>query len=328
MLMERTEFSEAVRKRYGRIYGLAGRHSGVQICPWTRKALRGKGVCYKQKYYGVDCYRCCQMSPALAWCQENCIFCWRPMEWMKTAEMREVEAPEEIINGCVEERRRLLTGIGGAADVDRKAFKKSLKEFPSHWAISLSGEPTLYPRLGELVKALRARKVKSIFIVTNGQEPELLKGMAREGALPTQLYLSLTACDEGLFMIINRPTYRDGWQRLNATLGLMPELDCRRVIRLTLIKGLNDAEELLPRYASLIEKSKADFIEVKAYMFLGLSRQRLKQENMPSHADVREWSNRLERRLENYEITDEDRPSRVVLFRRKDSRYSNMIAGC
>jgi tRNA wybutosine-synthesizing protein 1 len=60
------------------------------------------------------------MSPSLAWCQEKCIFCWRPSEWMKKTKMKksEVESPEEIISGCVEQRKRLLAGIGGAFDVN------------------------------------------------------------------------------------------------------------------------------------------------------------------------------------------------------------------
>ena len=48
MIMEDIEFSDAVKERFGKIYGLAGKHSGVQMCSWTRKALRGTGVCYKQ----------------------------------------------------------------------------------------------------------------------------------------------------------------------------------------------------------------------------------------------------------------------------------------
>jgi tRNA wybutosine-synthesizing protein 1 len=322
------EFSETVKERFGRIYGLAGKHSGVQICSWTRKALRGKGVCYKQKFYGVDCYCCCQMSPALAWCQENCVFCWRPMEWMKIEMGKKADSPEEIISACVQERRRLLTGIGGAEDVDRKSFERSLRNFPSHWAISLSGEPTVYPSLGELVKALRAKKVRTIFVVTNGQEPERLRELAKEDALPTQLYVSLAAPDEKLFKKINCPVYDDGWQRLNQTLELMPELKCRKVIRLTLIKGINDAEKHLPDYAALIEKSKTDFLEVKAYMFLGLSRKRLKQENMPSHDDIKKWTKKLERYLKNYSMIDEDAGSRIVLFKRKDSGYPNIIDRC
>lgn len=328
MGVEKVELSEEVKKRYSKIYGIAGKHSGVQICSWNKKALRGKGVCYKQKFYGVECYKCCQMSPVLAWCQQKCVFCWRPAEWMKRVDMKEseVEEPEEIINMCVEQRKRLVSGVGGAYDAKTEMSMKSFKEFPSHWAISLSGEPTMYPKLGELVKNLKARKeVKSVFIVTNGQEPEVLKKMSEEDALPTQLYVSLDAANKKMFLEINRPAYADAWERLNKTLELMANLPCRRVIRFTMIKGLNDDEGLLEDYAKLFEKSKTDFIEVKSYMFLGLSRQRLKEENMPFHEDVQEFSKKLEKCLKNYEIIDEDGKSRIVLLKRKNSKYKNFI---
>jgi len=326
---ERITLADSVRSRYESAnYGIAGSHSGVQVCSWTRKALRGKGVCYKQKFYGVDCDRCCQMSPALAWCPQNCVFCWRPMEWMGPARMEtgSVDAPEAVIDGCVKARMKLLSGIGGAGDARKEAFARSFREFPSHWAISLSGEPTLYPLLGGLVKALRARKeVRSIFIVTNGQEPEALERLAREGALPTQLYVSLAAPGWQTFKKINRPVHADGWERLNRTLELMPSLACRRVIRLTLIKGVNDGEGHLPAYAALLEKSKADFIEVKSYMHLGLSRERLARENMPTHAEIMEWSGKLLGLLPAYRMENDDAPSRVALLKRRDSPFEDTI---
>jgi tRNA wybutosine-synthesizing protein 1 len=326
---ERIALPDSVRKRYEKaVYGIAGRHSGVQICAWTKKALRNNGVCYKQKFYGVDCSRCCQMSPSLAWCQQACVFCWRPMEWMKRTEMRESEAeePESIIGECVAKRRRLIGGVGGAQDVKRSAFDESFREFPSHWAISLSGEPTVYPKLGGLVRALRSHKeVRSIFIVTNGQEPERLAGMAREGALPTQLYVSLAASDKELFKKICRSRYADGWERLNRTLELLGSLPCRRVIRLTLIKGVNDAAERLPAYATLLEKSKADFVEIKSYMHLGLSRERLERANMAEHSYVMEWAGKLLALAPGYRLEDEDAQSRIALLKRKDSAHDNII---
>ncbi len=326
---EKIALPDGMRERYEKaVYGIAGRHSGVQICTWTKKALRGQGVCYKQKFYGVDCHRCCQMSPSLAWCQQACIFCWRPMEWMKRTSMgsSEVDAPEAIIGECVAKRRKLIGGIGGAKDVRRDAFDESFEKFPSHWAISLSGEPTVYPRLGELVKALKKHaEVRSMFIVTNGQEPERLEAMARECALPTQLYVSLTAPDKGFFKKINRSRYEDGWDRLNRTLELLPSLDCRRVIRLTLIKGVNDAEEHLLPYARLLEKSKADFIEIKSYMHLGLSRERLERENMAEHNYILEWAGRLLELMSAYRLEDDDAQSRIALLKRKDSAYDNII---
>ncbi|HIH22862.1 TPA: 4-demethylwyosine synthase TYW1 [Candidatus Micrarchaeota archaeon] len=317
------------RKFTAATYGFAGTHSGVQICTWTRKALRGKGICYKQKFYGIDCHRCCQMSPALAWCQENCTFCWRPMEWMRFTKMKkkEVDSPEDIISGCVTARRKIMSGIGGAHDANRALFDVSFSKFPSHWAISLSGEPTIYPYLPEMIKLLKSNsEVKSIFLVTNGQEPAMLSQLARKNALPTQLYVSVDAPDEARFKKINKSLYKDGWKRLNRTLALLTKLKCRRVIRFTLIRGINDSEEFFSLYATLFEKSRSDFIEVKGYMFLGASRQRLKFENMPMHEYVREWCKLFAVHLKNYDIINEDYLSRIVLFKRKDSKYSNIIA--
>ena len=100
-----SEFSSEVQKQLlNKQYGLAGRHSAVQICSWTRKSLRGKGSCYKQKFYGVETYKCCQMSPSAAWCQQSCIFCWRPMEWMQKSfsSGEDADSPENIIDACNE----------------------------------------------------------------------------------------------------------------------------------------------------------------------------------------------------------------------------------
>ncbi len=102
-------------------------------------------------------------------------------------------------------------------------------------------------------------------------------------------------------------------------------MNCRKVIRFTLIKGLNDGEELMDEYAKLFEKSKADFIEIKGYRFLGESRKRLKFENMPMHEYVGEWCGKFGKHLKNYCYESEDRLSRIVLFKRKDSKYENVI---
>lgn len=329
MAVERITLDKKVVERYeNATYGIAGSHSGVQICSWTKKALRGKGVCYKQKFYGVDCISCCQMSPALAWCQENCIFCWRPMEWMRRIEMGEdeVEDPKEIIESCIEQRDKLIAGMGGAPDVNREAFERTFRRFPAHWAISLSGEPTIYPKIGELVQKLREHEeVKSIFIVTNGQEPERIRQMGKDGNLPTQLYVSLTASNVEDFKKINRPIFPDAWERLNQTLDMLKDLDCRSVIRFTLIRGLNDSEEQLKEFAEIFERARPDFIEMKSYMHLGMSQQRLKIENMPYHKDIQECAKKVLEFAPGYSYENEDKRSRIVLLKRKDSKHDNII---
>ncbi len=316
-------FSESARKQYEKSYGIVGNHSGIQICHWTKQMLRGKKGCYKVKFYGVDCHRCAQISPALAWCNEACTFCWRPMEWMKKTKFSEseVDDPKAIIEGCVKERDELIAGFGAA---NTPAYKQAFRKFPSHWAISLSGEPTIYPKLAGMVKLLKENpEVRTIFIVTNGQEPEQLKKLAEKNALPTQLYLSLSAANEGMFKEINRSVYEDGWDRLNKTIDLFPELQCRRAIRFTLIKGINDRE--IEEYAKMIERSQADFIEIKSYMALGFSRKRLGPKNMLELDEVNSFVGKMLEKTPNYQKIDEDYPSRIVLLKNKNSKYLNII---
>jgi len=320
---------EDVLKRFlNAQYRIAGRHSAVQICSWTKKALRGEGVCYKQKFYGIDCHRCAQMSPAFLWCEESCVHCWRPAEWMKRKDFDKIELddPSTIVGGVVSARKNLLSGFGGFPGIQKKLYRESYGLFPSHWAISLSGEPTIYPRICGLIKELRKHKeVKSIFLVTNGQEPKRLRELARKKCLPTQLYLSLTSWDEKSFRKLNRSIYPDGWKRLLKSLSLLKKLRCRTVIRLTLIKGVNDSEEAKKAFAKLLEEAQATFIEIKAYMFLGESRKRLSEENMPSHEYVRQFSASLLEMLPSYARRSEDRASRIVLLKRKRSRIDDII---
>lgn len=317
----------AQKAKWGKSYGIAGKHSSVDVCEWTRKSLVGKGTCYKNLFYGIDTHRCAEMSPASAWCQERCVFCWRPMEWYYRTKMgKKIDSPKSIIEKTVGARRKLLAGFRGNFNADKKLVNESYDLFPSHWAISLSGEPTLYPKLPELVLELRKhREVRSIFVVTNGQEPDMLLKMKGMGALPTQLYVSVDAPNRELFKKINKSTYWNGWERLKMTLGIINKLKCRTVIRFTLIKGINDADAYLPLYAGLFGRSRADYIEIKAFMFLGQSRKRLKQENMPSHEDVKLFARKLAKLLKTYKMQNEHVLSRIVLLKRKDSKVNDKI---
>lgn len=310
---------ELTKKQYG-IHG----HSGVQICGWTKKSLRGEGVCYKQKFYGIECHSCMEFSPAVMWCQENCSFCWRPMEFMKNIEISadEVDDFTEIIENLMEQRRKLLSGFGGHPGVDRKKFEEA--QTPSHFAISLSGEPTMYPKLDKMIQYLRELpKTRSVFLVTNAQIPEFFEKLEENPkSLPTQLYISLEAPSEEFFKSINKSLYEDGWERLIRSLTTYARLDTRRLLRFTQIKGMNDKEEQLDNYKELVEIGKPDFIEVKAYMHLGMSQGRHTREQMPEFAEVVEFAKKMAKHLGNYDYVDAAPNSRIALLRRKDSKYT------
>ncbi|MCD6590044.1 4-demethylwyosine synthase TYW1 [Candidatus Woesearchaeota archaeon] len=309
-------------------YRILGNHSAIEICHWTKKALLDEGACYKQRFYGVDAHMCAQIGPTAMWCSNNCIYCWRPMEFMKAIKIKEgqVDDPGIIINEAVEQRRLLLIGFKGNEKVCMEKMNQVLNEFPNHWAISLSGEPMLYPKLPGLVKQLKSNKdVRSIFIVTNGQEIEMLDKLVKQDALPTQLYVSISASNKEEYKKIHRPVHKDYWERINHTLSLLENIGTRTVIRLTVIKGLNDKNEHIKEFAQLFKSSRPDFIEVKAYMYLGYSMNRLKYNNMPTHEEIKMYARKLLEHLEDYHLEDEQPESRIVLLKRNDSNVHNII---
>lgn len=289
-------------------YVFAGEHSAVKICTWTKKSLRDEDVCYKEKFYGIRSHLCCQMSPAVGFCHNRCIFCWRPVEYTVGMEIKDGDEPADIIEKSIAAQRKQLSGFGGNAKVNRKKLQEAKN--PKHFAISLSGEPLIYPKLNKLIKELHKRGITT-FVVSNGMLPEKLKILEP----PTQLYISVDAPNEALFRKIDQPCLKDGWKRLNKSLELLSKIKTRTVLRITLIKGLNMVNE--EGYAKLIKKSKAMFVEVKAYMFVGYSRQRLAIENMPRHREVKKFAEKIAK-LSGYKIIDEKKESRVVLLAKRD----------
>ncbi len=296
-------------------------HSTVELCHWTKKSLKNEGECYKKVFYGIDTHRCVEFSPAGMMCHMKCIFCWRPMEFMKKIYLSpdEVDDPKSLMDGILKERRRLLSGYPGNPKVDKEKLKEALE--PTHYAISLSGEPTIYPYLPELIRYLKSLpKTRSIFVVTNGMEPDMIRRMMDEDALPTQLYLSMNAPNKELFIKITRPIIKDAWDRFIESLKLLSIVDTRTIVRMTIIKGLNTDDRYIPDYAELLKIGNPHFIEVKSYMHLGYSTKRLKRSNMLTHDEIREYSMKLLEHLPNFKFMDEYPPSRIVVLQNME-RY-------
>ena len=298
-------------------YGVAD-HSTVELCHWTKKSFRNEGTCYKHKFYGISTHRCMEFSPAGMHCENRCVYCWRPMEFYDSLAMEpeRVAEPEDIMQKLMAERRKLIMGHYGDPNQDKQKLDESL--LPSHYAISLSGEPTMYPKLPELIKYLKSLEVtKSIFLVTNGQEPDMIQRLADEDALPTQLYLSTNAADQNSFLKINRPRYDDSWKRWNKTLELLSSLDTRTVLRITLIKNWNDSKEMIPAFTEMFDKSNPHFIEIKSYMHIGRSTNRLEHENMLDMDEVRSFASEVSQRSNRFSIMDESEISRIVILQNK-----------
>jgi len=285
-------------------YKIVGAHSGVKLCHWMRQKLLYRRPCYKEHFYGIESHRCLQMSPTLEQCNLNCIFCWR-MQNFSGWEFESVDDPEEMLEKSLDAQKELVSGFKGDERCDPKMWEEARN--PNQVAISLTGEPTLYPRLNEFIELCNSRGMTT-FLVTNGTTPRVLE---RLDPLPTQLYITVAAPNPDIYKKLCAPQSERDWERLNRSLELLPSLGTRTVIRLTLVDGLNIGWE--DEYSKLIEKAEPDFVEPKAYVFVGASRERLSIENMPSHETVRDFGRRLASRL-GFEAVSERTDSRVVLL--------------
>lgn len=279
-------------------YHLVG-GGAVKPCLWLSRAMRGGDQCYKHHFYGISSHRCVQMTPTLE-CNHLCLHCWRPVD-DPVPGIAPLE-PVELLNGILCGQQKFLSGYGGAKTTDLERLAEARE--PKHVALSLMGESTLYPYLNELIELIRKRGMTT-FVVSNATNPEVLVELQ-----PTQLYISINAPDEELYQRVCRPS-ADFWPKIIDSLEIIKQHRCRSVIRLTLVRGLN--MERTEDYARLIARAEPDFVEVKAYMHLGRSRDRLTREAMPQHSDIMEFARSLGRAL-GYELEADVPLSRVALL--------------
>ncbi|MFX0076077.1 MAG: radical SAM protein [Candidatus Hermodarchaeota archaeon] len=132
---------------------------------------------------------------------------------------------------------------------------------PNHAAISLDGEPFLYPKLDGLIQEFRNRNMTT-FIVTNGTLPEKIESL---NSLPSQLYITLPAPNKEIYKKICRPMIKNGWEKILDSLSLVESLSCRTVIRLTAVKNLNILDKYIEDYVRLIKLANPNFFEIKGF---------------------------------------------------------------
>ncbi len=301
-----TEAYNALLEKQG--YRFTGVHSAIKTCEWTRKSLTGKGVCYKQKFYGIRSHRCNQVSVSTNFCGLGCVFCWR--ERHDTPYVT-VDDPVSVIDKSIAAQRKLLSGFGGNEKVNKEKFREAQE--PRHWAISLTGDALSYPKLDGFIAELD-RRGHSSFVVTNGQFPKVMAKMR----MPTQLYISVDAPNEELLSKVDLPENKKvAWHNLVESMDVMRTLKdkTRTTIRLTCVKGLNMAEP--EGYAALIRRADPWFVEVKGYVWVGASRKNLPFEAMPTHEEVRDFALDVAKHS-GLQLVDEQPASKVVLLMKED----------
>nr|KJB14497.1 hypothetical protein B456_002G128000 [Gossypium raimondii] len=288
-------------------YKIIGSHSGVKICRWTKSQLRGRGGCYKHSFYGIESHRCMEATPSLA-CANKCVFCWRhhtnpvgkSWQW-------KMDDPLEIVNTAIDLHTKMIKQTKGVPGVTQERLMEGLS--PRHCALSLVGEPIMYPEINALVDELHRRRI-STFLVTNAQFPEKIKMLKPV----TQLYVSVDAATKDSLKAIDRPLFGDFWERFIDSLKALKEKHQRTVYRLTLVKGWNTED--VDAYSKLFVLGKPDFVEIKGVTYCGSSAtSKLTMENVPWHSDVRAFSEALALKSEGeYEVACEHAHSCCVLL--------------
>ena len=281
-------------------------HTAAQTCGWTANAMRDEGKCYKNVFYGIESHRCIQMTPVVR-CNERCVVCWRDHKG-HAYELDGVEwdDPEAVVDASIELQRELLSGFGGNDAVRRETFEAAME--PRHVAISLDGEPTLYPYLPELIEAFHDRDMTT-FLVSNGTRPDVIRECE-----PTQLYVSVDAPERATFDRVVGATEDDAWERLVETMDVLAAKDCRTVLRTTLVNGENVANP--DWYAGFYRRADPDFVELKAYMHVGHSRGRLDRSAMPTHDEVVAFAERVREHLPEHDVLKQVPASNVALLAR------------
>jgi tRNA wybutosine-synthesizing protein 1 len=231
---------------------------------------------------------------------------------MDTLELTDQD-PLELLYESVRAQRRLLSGFGGNPKVPREKWLDA--QNPKHVAISLNGEPTLYTRLSEYMELCHKHGMTTM-LVTNGTLPKVIEKL---DTLPTQLYVSVDAPNKEVFDAVCKPKWNgNAWDKFEETIDLLPSLDTRIVARHTLMKGVNMSDKHIEQFAALDNRADPDYIENKGYVFVGHSRENLSIENMPSHEDIMNFSNKIAP-LTNREVLSDSRASRVALVGREIS---------
>ncbi|MFW9819667.1 MAG: radical SAM protein [Candidatus Thorarchaeota archaeon] len=236
------------------------------------------------------------------------------------------------INFCIssrEELEKLINRELTSPDDIMQAHNEALT--PNHAAISLDGEPLLYPRISEYIQEFKNRNMTT-FVVTNGTLPERIM---RLESFPSQLYITLPASNEQIYKKVCRPMIKLGWEKIMDSLNMIESLSCRTLVRLTAVKNLNINEGFIKEYVKIIEKANPNFFEIKGFTLQAkalLIKDRLRgnepvKNYFPEYEFLENYAKKFEE-VSGFPLIYKNKPSRDFLFavnwnEKKDPKISN-----
>ncbi len=313
------KFSEERLRKYQKAgYRVVGehKHSGVEICRWTKSRLRGERNCYKA-VYGVRSHRCVQMTPSLDFCTFSCKFCWRSFGPDRNKASRKWDSPKELVDAMIAAQINLLSGFGGNPKTSRKDWEEA--KDPAHFAISLDGEPTLYPHIAELIREIKSRGCTA-FLVTNGTVPERLMELIEKDAQPTNIYLSVYATTPEDYKKITNAFIEKPFEKVLQSLEMLKRFtEARTIFRMTLVRNENMKDP--EGFAKLAKIAGPDFIEMKGYSWLGESKERLTMQHMPRIEEMDAFAFVIAKET-GYILKARDITSRVIILCKDEETWA------
>jgi tRNA wybutosine-synthesizing protein 1 len=86
---------------------------------------------------------------------------------------------------------------------------------------------------------------------------------------------------------------------------------------MTLIKGYNDSYDFVREFANMMVQGNPHFIELKSYMHIGMSTQRLERDHMLEMHEIRNFAAELCAKMRSFKVMDESEISRIVVLQNK-----------
>ena len=134
--------------------------------------LRGRGGCYKHTFYGIESHRCMETTPSLA-CANKCVFCWRHHSNPVGTEWKwKMDGAELIFEEALSKHYGMINEFKGVPGVKPERLEEAFKV--RHCALSLVGEPIMYPEINKFVDLLHSKSISTFLVIACNIELMLL----------------------------------------------------------------------------------------------------------------------------------------------------------
>lgn len=98
-----------------------------------------------------------ETTPSLA-CANKCTYCWRShSNPVGTSWRWATDNPKTVVDGAMSEHDRMIKQLKGLPGLNEERFDEA--RTPRHAALSLVGEPIMYPHIQEYIRLLHSKHI-------------------------------------------------------------------------------------------------------------------------------------------------------------------------